>query len=203
MMIKVKVRWTPGHKGISENKQADVEVKRAAWGESSQQHWLPLACRGIILASRSAAQQGYMKGAKDEARKLFSGSPRCQKIQSIDLSTPSSKFRKIMQLLPWHQAALLVQLRTGHVPLHKHLHRIGKFRSATCPACISEVDSVHHYLLMCLAYAGQRRQMERALQWPARSIRMLLSNLKAFPHLFKYINDTHQFQTTFGDLQSE
>src|SRR5882724_9256914 len=73
MMIKVKVRWTPGHKGISENKQADVEVKRAAWGESSQQHWLPLACRGIILASRSAAQQGYMKGAKDKARKLFAG----------------------------------------------------------------------------------------------------------------------------------
>ena len=96
-----------------------------------------------------------------------------------------------------------MQLRTGHVPLQKHLHRIGKAKSAMCLACRLEVELVHHYLLMCPVYAGQRRQMERALRWAARSISMLLSNLKAFLHLFRYINDMCHFQITFGDLKSE
>ena len=28
--MKVEVRWTPGHEGISENERADMEAKRVA-----------------------------------------------------------------------------------------------------------------------------------------------------------------------------
>jgi len=62
-----------------------------------------------------------------------------------------------------HQAALLMQLRSGHILLQKHLHRIGKAGSATCPACLSDDKSIHHYLLMCPAYAAQNEKTERAL----------------------------------------
>ena len=118
-------------------------------------------------------------------------------------STPLSKFRKTTDQLSRRQAALLIQLRTGHIPLHKHLHRIGKVKSPRCPACISDDESVHNYLLMCPAYAIQRRRTERALRRSTRSINTLLSNPKAFPHIFKFVSDTRRFQTTFWDPQSE
>src|SRR5882672_10539292 len=48
--LNIELRWTPGHKGILENKWADTEAKRAAQGESSQRCRLPAACRGTIPA---------------------------------------------------------------------------------------------------------------------------------------------------------
>jgi len=50
-----------------------------------------------------------------------------------------------------------------------------------------------HSLLMCLAYMVQRKHMESHLWRAARSIRTLLSNLKVFPHLFRFIHNMGQF----------
>jgi len=112
---------------------------------------------------------------------------------------PSPKFRKDTWHLSRRQAALLIQLRTGHVPLNKHLHRIGRVVSPKCPACPECDESVHHFLFICPRYAAQRRQLEAQLRRAARSIAVLLANPKAFAHLFKYICDMHRFHDTLGD----
>ncbi|KAG2072429.1 hypothetical protein BDR04DRAFT_1013692, partial [Suillus decipiens] len=48
----------------------------------------------------------------------------------------------------------LVQLRTGHIALNKYLKCIRKSPTARCPKCEVHDESVHHFLLVCPAYAG-------------------------------------------------
>ncbi|KAG2040391.1 hypothetical protein BDR03DRAFT_858064, partial [Suillus americanus] len=40
----------------------------------------------------------------------------------------------------------LFQLRTGHVPLNKHLFRISKSPSPICSACHQKEESVYHFM---------------------------------------------------------
>ena len=131
-----------------------------------------------------------MKGIKERAKEMFADSPRCQRTWLIDPSMPSSKFRKDTEKLPRWQASLLAQLCTGHIPLQKHLHRIGKAESPTCPKCRSDDETVIHYLLRCPVYTAQRRRMESALHRAAISVSTLLANPKAFHYLFEYIHST-------------
>ena len=77
-----------------------------------------------------------------------------------------------------------------------------KADSPKCPACWSNSETVHLYLLRFPAYVTQRRQLEEDLGRAARLISMLLMNPKAFPYLFRYIHNTWHFHSTFGDLQS-
>jgi len=108
-------------------------------------------------------------------------------------------FRRDTQGLECWQASFLVQLRTGHVPLQKHLHRIGKVESPVCPACRTGDGTVYHYLMVCPAYTIQRRCIVGHMRRAARSVGTLLSNPKAFPHLFKFIHDSRQFRNIAGE----
>jgi len=101
-------------------------------------------------------------------------------MKQINVSIPSSRFRKTTQDLPCAQVSLLVQLRTGHMLLQKHLHRLIKVSSPKCLACHSRDKTIHHYLMTFWAYSSLRNQMERALRWGVQLIGTLLSNPKAF-----------------------
>jgi len=189
----VGIRCTPGHDGLAGNEKSDTEAKKATHGDSSLACQFP-KCRGPVLVSRSAKQQSHLKRLGDKATSLFTKSLRCQRLRSIDPFMPLHRFRKITQDLPNEQASLLIQLRTGHIPLQKYLHKIRKVSLPRCPACLIQDETVHHYLLTCPAYRPQRGQLERTMRRAARSISMLLVNPKVFPHLFQYVNATQCFQ---------
>ncbi|KAJ3878611.1 hypothetical protein F5051DRAFT_292525, partial [Lentinula edodes] len=87
----------------------------------------------------------------------------------------------------------LTQLRTGHIPLQRHLHRIGKADSATCPCCKHGNETVTHYLFECRAHRQARGRLQRKLANDRWSIGSLLSTKSSLPHLFRYINDTKRF----------
>jgi len=141
-------------------------------------------------------RQSHVKKVNVKSRSRFKSSPRCQCLHHIDPSMPSSKFRlDMMNAKCWH-TSMLVQLRTGHVPLHKHLHRIGQAESPTCPTCHSSEETVHHYLMTCLTHSSYRKWLKNCLGRAAKSIRVLLANPKAFPHLFRYIHNTKCFSST-------
>ncbi|KIJ34340.1 hypothetical protein M422DRAFT_182227 [Sphaerobolus stellatus SS14] len=97
--------------------------------------------------------------------------------------------------------AILVQLRTGHAQLNKHLHRIKRSPTKTCPACRREPETVHHHLFRCKAYNGLRQLIQKEHRHDARSAKFLLSNPDAFPTLFRYINGTRRFMDVTGPMK--
>jgi len=189
----LEIWWTPGHEGIMENERADEEAKKAAKGDTSPDDQLPPGCRDEIKTSQSAARQNHSKLTKSEAANQFKKLPRFPHLHEINPSTPSPRFRKDSGHLPWEQAAVLIQLRTGHIPLRKHLYRIGKDNSPMCRTCPSQRETVHHLLMTCPAYSEARRQLETSIGRTAKSMKTLLTNPKTFPHLFRYISTTRQF----------
>ena len=48
-----------------------------------------------------------------------------------------------------NMASIIFQLRVGHVPLNKYLHRFKKVDHARCPACGDQVKTVEHFLIHC------------------------------------------------------
>ncbi|KAF8592274.1 hypothetical protein K439DRAFT_396841 [Ramaria rubella] len=57
---------------------------------------------------------------------------------NIDPSFSSGKLLQRTPLLSQNNSSLLLQLRTRHIPLNSHLHRIGKYQTPKCPHCPSK-----------------------------------------------------------------
>jgi len=99
--------------------------------------------------SRSAACQCHKKWISIKMREQFKLSPRCQRLWAINPSMPSLRFRRDTQGLEHWKVSLLIQLRTGHVPLQVHLSRIGKKDSPVCPMCHKVDKTVSHFITAC------------------------------------------------------
>ncbi|KAG2353465.1 hypothetical protein BDR07DRAFT_1309391, partial [Suillus spraguei] len=59
---------------------------------------------------------------------------------------------KLTSSFPKWLTGLYMALCTQHVPLHKHLHRIGKSPSPYCQHCPGVEKTVPHFLLDCPHY---------------------------------------------------
>ncbi|KAJ6619982.1 hypothetical protein B0H10DRAFT_1675107, partial [Mycena sp. CBHHK59/15] len=55
----------------------------------------------------------------------------------------------------------LIQLRTTHCTINKHLHHIGKVESPVCPCCHLADETVQHYLLECPAHRNAQHELQR------------------------------------------
>ena len=78
-------------------------------------------------------------------------------MRQVDPALPSSRFPKLVAPLARRNTSLLIQLRTGHVPLNHHLHTIGPADTQRCPGCGAAKETVLHFVLQCPKYALQRR----------------------------------------------
>ena len=199
---KLLIRWILGHMGIEGNEMADEEAKRAARGDASPQHPLPTALHSPLPASLSATRQTYGETLKQEAAAHLMKSKQYACLRAIDASAPSKQFRKLTANLTCKQANLLVQLRTGHVPLNQHLAHIGAVKSPLCPACCEKEETVIHFLMSCPAYAAQHDELHAQMSRDAHSISHLLSHPKAMKPLFRFIATTHRLTSTFDSLSS-
>ncbi|KAF8591811.1 hypothetical protein K439DRAFT_1325962 [Ramaria rubella] len=119
------------------------------------------------------------------------------KTNEIDPSLPSNKFLKATSKLSCNYTSLLLQLRTCHIPLNKHLHCISKANSPFCPHCPSRHETVHHFLLMCPAYTPHRRELEKHLGRGAKSLQHLLLNPKTMSCLVSFIRSTERLRDFF------
>jgi ribonuclease HI len=192
-----QIHWTPGHSGIERNDHVDGKAKEAAQGQSSRKTDLPRMLRDILPHSKAAVKQAYASKLKERAAKHWKRSKRYSQMSKIDKSLPSNKFTKLTDKLSRNQSSMLLQLRTGHAPLNKHLHRIGSIESPTCPACEMEAETVHHFITTCPAREITRRKTLNTLGRRARSMETLLTDPKAIPYLFAYVKATGRFKNTF------
>jgi hypothetical protein len=195
---------------IEGNELADVEAKRAAGGHLSAPPLLPnCLCKhrrnspttiATLPCRKSALTQQRYDQLKKEGQTVMHESPRYPLLKKIDDGVPSNQFQKLVADLPRRHASLLMQLRTGHAPLNKHLHCIKSADIPLCPACETSEESVHHFLMLCSAYRTQRDALHRSIPNHAYHIRSLLNSNKHTPDLFKWIAATNRLEREFGNV---
>ncbi|KAJ7639653.1 hypothetical protein DFH06DRAFT_1001628 [Mycena polygramma] len=117
-----------------------------------------------------------------------------------DAKLTKGSYIELAEELPRSLAVLLLQLRTGHIPLARHLHKINKADSPICPCCRPADETVSHFLLHCPAHRDARRELARAGGLRTTSIIKLLGEKALFPHLFRYLARTGRFHTVHGQL---
>ncbi|KAF7967641.1 hypothetical protein HWV62_33627 [Athelia sp. TMB] len=122
-------------------------------------------------------------------------------LERVDPSMPSTKFRKAQAEMTKGQAALYIQLRSGHAPLNKHLHRIKAKDSPICTGCNLAHETVRHYLLDCPATHRLRNEMMYSLGAESRCLRTLLSHPNALKPLMKFVGKTGRFGDNFGTME--
>jgi ribonuclease HI len=198
-VVDLQVHWVPGHSDFAPNKRADKEAKKASQGDSSDAKLLPRFLRKCLLLSISALRQDHLSKQKKRWGHRWKSSPRANLLRSINNSTPSKKYLRLIAGLNRRQSSILFQLRTGHIGLNHHLFCICRSESPICPNCQGfAVKMVKHYLLECSFFQRERFMLRRKLRWNANSLSFLLSSPVAVLPLLKYVHATGRFKSHFG-----
>jgi ribonuclease HI len=201
--MTMTIRWIPGHEGVTGNEEADRVAKLATEKGSSRRRCLPAPLRKPLPRSKQATARLTLATLNNRAMTTWKTSPRYGRYKDIDKLMPSKKYLQLVEGLPRRKASLLIQLRSGHIPLLSHLHRIHRADSPICAQCHGGAETVLHYIMICPAYTAQRVLLRREGGRHAMSIGKLLSDAKLLPHLFRFIGRTGRFQETFGELGEE
>jgi hypothetical protein len=103
------------------------------------------------------------------------------------------------------QASLLFQLRTGHIPLNKYLHRIKRAETDKCPSCVQltgqpAVETVKHLLFECPAYIPQRHTLETKLGRNSRDLKSIFQNTDHTKALMRYVAHTGRLKQSLRKL---
>ena len=127
-------------------------------------------------------------------------SPHYARLSKINNRLPSQNYLRDTAGLTWAQSSLIMQLRTGHTPLNRHLYRIKRASSPLCPACSRADESTHHYLFKCRAHKHVRHKLQRKLRRKSASIKELLGKPDSMLALLGYVAATEHLKGTFGDV---
>jgi hypothetical protein len=121
-------------------------------------------------------------------------------MMNTDPTSPSGKFTKLITPLLQKLASILMQLKTGHVPLAKHLHHISKTDSPTCPTCQQNEETIQHLMLHCPTHQTTRQTLQNDTKGRNINLKELFTNPKTLQALFTYIAETEWFHAAFGNL---
>ena len=155
---EISLNWIAGHADILGNDLADKEARSAATGESrtSPGRTLPPALRNGLPSSLSTTKQYHEASLQRIWMDSWSKSPRHDHLNSIDPSTPSRAFMKLTKNASKKNTSIYTQLRTGHIPLNKHLHRFKRSDTPLCLQCDGScMETVHHFLFDCPKYSRE------------------------------------------------
>ena len=112
----------------------------------------------------------------------------------IDSTFNRKAFMKTAGGLNRRTAALLLQMRTEHVPLNAYLSRMKCAESRACPTCGARSETVFHYLTECRTYERQRRTMLDGHGRRAGMMEYLLSSTKGIKATMRFVEETGRFE---------
>lgn len=201
--IKIIISWVPGHMGYAGNERADSEAKKAAMGQTSYRSYLPSQLQQPLPRSRTSVVRVFAKELGYRHSEIWNKSPRYEKFQAINASNATMASRgywKLLRELPRKLLTILTQLRMGHIPLQRHLHRIRRTETDVCPCCKQCPETVFHYIMQCSTHRVPRARLRSHFSHRDWNIATLLTKTKAIGHLFRFINDTNRFHHIIGEL---
>lgn len=175
--LPVRLYWTPGHEDIYLNKQADAAAKQAA-EDGAEALMLPMSLGGLLCHTKKVLRN---RGA----------------VPIKPYKTKPKYIADALHLLEKGDAAAIFQLRCGHCPLNKFLHRIGAEEDNRCESCRA-VETPAHFLIYCRRYSVQQRIFRGRLKEEEIKVNInlataLLDTPKAYPLLADFIRDTGRF----------
>lgn len=78
--------------------------------------------------------------------------------KKVDIAPPGKHTRRLYDRLPWKEASVLAQLRTGMARLNSYLHRINA-APTDLRACGQARETVEHFLFRCTKWTAFRTEM--------------------------------------------
>ena len=198
----ITLQWIAGHHDVEGNEVADQAAKRAALNPraTSPRRLLPEPLHERLPVGISAAKQRYREEVLALWAKQWKTSKRYSHLSRIDSSAPSKRFLKIANHLPKSQTGILFQLRSGHVALNKHLHRLNCSDTPSCLQCEARpLETVHHFLFECPRYDRERHKLRNKLGRDALDTSYLLADKKGTKELLRYIAETGRIGRPSGE----
>jgi ribonuclease HI len=189
----LQINWISGHSKVQGNERADELAKLAAQGQSSPATDLPPLLRHRLPLSAAAEKQAYAAEINTMWNEQWQSSPRRMRMEQIDKAFPFKKFRKIQNDLTRAQSSLLLQIRSGHIPLNAHLYRLKCVDTDICQACTTRrgtspaKETITHFLFDCPAYQYECHDLDRLLGRHNRDLEHIMSNKKNIQAPLKFI----------------
>ena len=193
---KLTIRWISSHSKVKGNEAADKLAKEAAAGQSSSTAKLPHILRSPLPISTSAIKQEFNTKLNRKWQMIWANSPRKNKFTQLDPKFPFNNFRKRLYKLTRKQTSIIMQLRTGHVPLNFYLHRINKNNSDRCTRCQDheadeqEVETTNHFLFICPAHNEARTELIAKIGQSHLKLSLIMKDTDHMKSLVTFINRT-------------
>jgi len=191
-----KIAWISSHSDVPGNERADSEAKLAAKGKSSDRGALPTLFRSPLPKNVAALKQHFHERLKLKWKARWQKSPQHNRLSRHDPQFPPSTFYKTRDKLSRREASLLMQIRTGHIPLKSYLYRINRTHNPLCEHCLEDdnmEETLRHYLFECRGFATERAIMARHIGRGSNDFKHILSNTRNITHLIEYVMATKRF----------
>ena len=140
--VDLTLQWIPGHTDIQGNDRADTLAKRGATEVQTDRPASLQTAKNMIR--RNNREQWLIEWAMGKTgRRVFK-----------HMAAPNPK--DALNSLARPEQAIVFRLRTQHIPLNSHLHRIKPDISPDCPLCDCPDETVSHHLFTCPALTDLR-----------------------------------------------
>ena len=143
--VEIVMQWIPGHSNIPGNDKADTLAKKGSRQEQPHNQTTFETAKQII---RSHYKEEWLNewAMGTTGRALFK-----------HMTTPN--LNDSIDTLSRKDQTTIFRLRTQHIPLNSHLHRIGAIKEKACPLCDYQEETVEHHLFHCLKLNDLRLQL--------------------------------------------